>query len=59
MFYCDKFGHRAKDCRRKKNDGKANQTREEEKEEIVALSAPNRSTNTDEWYLDSDATSYV
>lgn len=31
-YNCDKFGHRAMDCRKKKrNDGKANQAQEEEK----------------------------
>lgn len=50
-FYCDKFGHRAVDCRKKKNGGKANQAQEEEEgsEATVALSALTSSTNNDEW----------
>lgn len=59
-YNCDKFGHRAMDCRKKKrNDGKANQAQEEEKETTVALSALTSSTNADEWYLDSGATAHM
>lgn len=64
-FYCDKFGHRAVDCRKKKNGGKANggkanQAQEEEgSEATVALSALTSSTNSDEWYLDSGATAHM
>jgi len=49
-FYCDKIGHRATDCRQKKNGGKANQAREES-EAVVALSAMAFSADNDEWYL--------
>lgn len=42
-FHCDKFGHRAMDCRKKKHggkdNGKANQAQEEKDETTVALSA--------------------
>lgn len=63
-FHCDRFGHRAIDCRKKKNDekkngGKANQAQEEENEATVALSALTSSDCSDEWYLDSGASAHM
>jgi len=57
-FNCDRFGHQARDCRRKKTHGNASQAREKE-EETVALSALSYSVNTDEWYIDSGATAHM
>lgn len=63
-FNCGKYGHPASRCRiKRKAEGKVNKVEEtkghEKEDSLIAISALTCSTEKNEWYLDSGATSHM
>ncbi|KAB2632504.1 DNA polymerase zeta catalytic subunit-like [Pyrus ussuriensis x Pyrus communis] len=60
-WVCGKTGHRAKDCRHKKdqNSGSSNQANVAEDTFVAVVSEVNLLTNSNDWFVDTGATRHV
>ncbi|XP_048444674.1 uncharacterized protein LOC125479439 [Pyrus x bretschneideri] len=60
-WVCGKTGHRAKDCRHKKdqNSGSSNQANVVEDTFVAVVSEVNLLTNSNDWFVDTGATRHV